>query len=278
MICLALQVCLKRNAVSLSITHIDLPAASYIPCDALKPYVASFMISEEAEAKQYTVLPGTNLVIGFQYRGRLDRVQDADVAPLSTAGITGLHDIPRVFRNKTHTGTVLVYFKEAGAAPFFNVPLHELFDESVSLDNFMLRSELLVFEEQLAEAQTDQDRITLTEYFLLARLRNTAPDKLVLTALAFIHQRQGNLRMTDLAAQLNISQSPLEKRFRQVVGTSPKKFASLVRFRHILKSHRQQPSLTHLAHKAGFYDQAHFIKTFKSFTGQAPDAFFSDAR
>jgi AraC-like DNA-binding protein len=267
-----------QNAVSLSTTHIDLPVTTYIPCDALQPYVASFIISEEAETKEYKVLPGTNLVIGFQYRGRLVRVQGADIHPLSTAGITGLHETPRVFSNVAHTGTVLVHFKEAGAAPFFNMPLHELFDESVSLDNFMLRSELLVFEEQLAEARTDQERITLTERFLLARMRNTVPDKLVLTALAFIHQHQGNLRMIDLAAQLNISQSPLEKRFRQVVGTSPKKFAALVRFQHILKSRRQQPSLTHLAHEAGFYDQAHFIKTFKSFTGQAPDAFFSDTR
>ncbi|MBT1686824.1 helix-turn-helix transcriptional regulator [Fulvivirgaceae bacterium PWU37] len=235
------------------------------------------MISEEAETKEYKVLPGTNLVIGFQYRGQLVRIQDAAVNPLSTAGITGLHDTPRIFRNAAHTGTVLVYFKEAGAAPFFNMPLHELFDESVSLDNFMLRSELLVFEEQLAEANTDQDRIALTERFLIGRLRDTTPDKLVLAALALIHQHQGNLRITDLAAQLNISQGPLEKRFRQAVGTSPKKFAALVRFRHVLKSYHARQSLTHLAHAAGFYDQAHFIKTFKSFTGETPDTFFTVA-
>ncbi|MBT1710332.1 hypothetical protein KK062_18945 [Fulvivirgaceae bacterium PWU5] len=149
-----------QNAVSLSTTHIDLPVATYIPCDALQPYVASFIISEEAETKEYKVLPGTNLVVGFQYRGRLVRVHDADIHPLSTAGVTGLHETPRVFRNVANTGTVLVYFKEAGAAPFFNMPLHELFDESVSLDNFMLRSELLVFEEQLAEARADHGRNT----------------------------------------------------------------------------------------------------------------------
>lgn len=233
------------------------------------------MISEEAETKEYTVLPGTNLVIGFQYRGQLVRVQHNAIHPLSTAGITGLHDTPRVFLNAVHTGTVLVYFKEAGAAPFFTTPLHELFDESVSLDNFMLRSELMVFEEQLAEARTADERIALTEKFLIGRLRTTAPDKLVLTAVALIHQHKGNLRMTELAAKLNISQSPLEKRFRQAVGTSPKKFAALVRFQYVVKNHRTQPSLTLLAHDAGFYDQAHFIKTFKSFTGETPEAFFS---
>jgi AraC-like DNA-binding protein len=264
-----------QNAVSLCETNDDVPFSTYLPCDTLKPYVASFMISEEADTKEYKVLPGTNLVIGFQYRGQLVRVDDHAITPLSPAGITGLHDTPRVFRNGAHTGTVLVYFKEAGAAPFFNMPLHELFDESVSLDHFMVRSELMVFEEQLAEARADHDRIALTEKFLMSRLRDVTPDKLVLTALALIHQHKGNLRMTDLAAQLNISQSPLEKRFRQAVGTSPKKFAALVRFQYVVKNYRTKSSLTYLAHDAGFYDQAHFIKTFKSFTGETPDAFFS---
>ncbi|WP_267292376.1 AraC family transcriptional regulator [Parachryseolinea silvisoli] len=33
-----------------------------------------------------------------------------------------------------------------------------------------------------------------------------------------------------------------------------------------------------MAHEAGFYDQAHFSKTFKFFTGETPDAFFSESR
>jgi methylphosphotriester-DNA--protein-cysteine methyltransferase len=75
--------------------------------------------------------------------------------------------------------------------------------------------------------------------------------------------------------QLHISQSALEKRFRQAVGASPKKFASIVRLKSVIKQYDGANSLTALGYEAGFYDQAHFIKEFKAFTGDTPEKFFS---
>jgi AraC-like DNA-binding protein len=59
------------------------------------------------------------------------------------------------------------------------------------------------------------------------------------------------------------------------VGTSPKKFASIVRLKHVIHQYNPDHSLTELAYEAGFYDQAHFIKEFKLFTGATPEKFFS---
>jgi methylphosphotriester-DNA--protein-cysteine methyltransferase len=100
------------------------------------------------------------------------------------------------------------------------------------------------------------------------------PDKLALAALALIHQRKGNIRIRDLAQQLHTSQSPLEKRFRAAVGASPKKFASIVRLKYLLRQSPKSGSLTGLGYEAGFYDQAHFIKEFKAFTGDTPENYF----
>ncbi len=125
---------------------------TFIPCEALRPFIKSFIIQETLAETTYKVLPDTGLVIGFQYRGKLSRIEDNKTISLSVSGISGLADHARMFQNSADIGTVLVCFKEAGAAPFFGQPLHELFRESVSLDNFMLRSELLCLEEKLAEA------------------------------------------------------------------------------------------------------------------------------
>lgn len=249
---------------------------TYIPCDALKPFIRSFIIQESTEASTYKVLPDTGVVIGFQYKGRLSRLDDGAELPLSISGISGLADHCRTFRNSPDIGTILVLFREAGAAPFFRQPIHELFRESVSLDNFMLRSELLSLEEQLAEATADAKRISAVEQFLIKRISPAEPDKLVLAALAIIHKAKGDIRIKDLLDQLHISQSPLEKRFRQAVGTSPKKFASIVRMKNVIKQYDPANSLTDLAYEGGFYDQAHFIKEFKTFTGDTPENFFKD--
>lgn len=247
----------------------------YIPCDVLKPFVQSLVISENTSESTYKVLPGTGLVIGFQYKGRLSNIVNGQEVRLSTSGISGLADHFKVFKNSFDIGTVLVVFKEGGAVHFFREPLHELFRESVSLDNFMLRSELLSVEDKLMEAKTDKEKILAVENFLLGRLNNVEPDKLILAALALIHKHKGNIRIKEMAEQLHTSQSPLEKRFRQIVGTSPKKFASIVRFKHVLAQYQPGLSLTELGYEAGFYDQAHFIKEFKLFTGQTPESFFN---
>jgi hypothetical protein len=185
--------------------------------------VKSFAVQETPTQHTYKVLPDTGLVIGFQYKGTLSRLQQDAETPLSISGISGLTDHSLTFKNAPDIGTVLVFFKEAGVFPFFRQPLHELFGESVSLDNFMLRSELLCLEEQLAEAKTDAHRITCVEQFLINRMTHTEPDKLVLAALSLIHQSKGTIRIKELMELLHTSQSPLEKRFRQVVGAPPQK-------------------------------------------------------
>lgn len=250
-------------------------SAIYIPSAILQPYIHSFSVQEKDTENTYKVVPGTGLVIGFQYKGSLSYHDKGSTIQLSQAGVTGLRDSFREFKNEAGTGTVLVIFKEAGAAPFFRQPLHELFGESLSLDNFILRSELLLLEEQLCEAATAAARINVTEQFLISRLEEKEQDPLVLSALSLIHTHKGNIRISELAKQLHSSQSPLEKRFRKIVGASPKKFASIVRLKNAMAQYKPGVPLSGIGYEAGFYDQAHFIKEFKTFTGETPENYFS---
>lgn len=247
---------------------------TYIPADILKPFVKSFAISENGKAGSYKILPDTSIVMGFQYSGKLSYSENGKTTPLNSAGVTGLRDTFRLFSNSENTNTVLVMFTETGAAMFFHPPMHEIFGSSVSLDDLILRSQMDVIADQLNEEKTDIGRINCIEKFLIARINYKANDELVNLAVTFIKQQKGNIKITALAQKLNISQSQFEKRFRKIVGASPKKFASIVRLRSIL-SVKDIPDYTSLGLDAGYYDQAHFIKDFKSFTGETPEQFLS---
>lgn len=247
---------------------------TFIPREQLRPFVRLFAISESPDEQVYNVLPGTEVVMGFQYQGVLYHQRQNSNSLLTSSGITGILNSNRFFRNSADTGSVLVYFREGGAGAFFDQPVHELFNESISLENLMLRSELLVLEEQLREAVSDRKRIDILEDFLVCLLRETKPDLLVSAAVALIFEQKGQLRISELAKQLNISQSPLEKRFRKLIGTSPKKFSTIVRLKHTIRYFNPDEPLTTAGFNAGFYDQAHFIKEFKSLTSQTPEDFF----
>lgn len=260
------------------ISHLEMRLRTYLPCDILQPYVKSIDIQETITETVYKVLPDTSLVMGFQYKGALSTFLGLQETRLSPYGITGMPDRFRLFKNTADTGTVLVFFKVAGAVMFFRESLHEFAGRSVSLDNFLLQSELSLLEEQLQESGTDAKRVRLVEEFLLSRITPGSKDEMVMEAVRYIQGSKGNIKMRELTSHLYVSSSPFEKRFRSIVGTSPKKFASLVRLKNVLTSYRSGQSLTEIAHGAGFYDQSHFIKQFKTFTGDTPENFFRGAK
>jgi AraC-like DNA-binding protein len=240
----------------------------------LRPYISRYLIQETGNAGSNRILPDTSLVMGFQFSGSVAWKNGSAIEPLSTAGITGILHRAREFSNAPSTGTILVYFKPGGAAPFLSLPLQELQDQSVSLYDLLPNASLRETAERMILAPAHEQRITELERLLLSVLREDRTDPLAAEALSRIIHSGGSRRIKEIATELSISQRQLERRFRVIAGASPKQFASLVRFRQALKRHPQNASLTALGYDAGYFDQAHFIREFRSFTGLPPLAFF----
>jgi len=244
-----------------------------IPTEKLRPYIKHLVITESIDERTYKVFPSTGLVIGLQYKGRLTDVTNDKENVLATAGITGLQNRVKIFRNSPGIGTILIFFTETGITYFSNTPADELFNQSVSLDNIINKDKIAVVEEKLAIASTDAERIKLVERFLLSEIKERKADNLVIEAVKLIYASRGAIRIKELGEKLCISQSPFEKRFRKSVGTSPKKFASIVRFNAVLNNIGKIKSLTEICYENNFFDQAHFIKDFKQYTGDTPENF-----
>lgn len=244
-----------------------------IPTDRLKPYIRYFVISENAEQQTYKVFPSTSLVIGFQYKGRLSIWENEKENDLAPAGITGITGSFKLFSNTADIGTILICFTETGFAQFTPCPAHELYNQSISLDHLFDTRKITETEEKLSLATTDSQRIRVIEHFLLSQLREKHTDKLIVEAINLIYQSKGTIRIKALNDRLHISQSPFEKRFRKLVGTSPKKFTSIVRFQSVLRDLKAYKGLTETCYENNFFDQPHFIKSFKQFTGQTPEQF-----
>lgn len=245
----------------------------FIPTERLRPYIKYFAVSENEFENEYKVLPSTGLVVGFQYKGQLAIMRNNKEDKLSSAGITGISDSFKIFKNSADIGTILVYFTETGFAHFASHPVNELFNISLSLDDIFKKDIVAEVEEKLALATTDKHRIKIIEQFLLSRIRDIKADKLITEAVTLIYQSKGAIRIKELNEQLFISQSAFEKRFRKIVGTTPKKFASIIRFNAALDSLNKARSLTELCYENNFFDQSHFIRDFKQFTGDTPENF-----
>ncbi|TCD03226.1 helix-turn-helix transcriptional regulator [Pedobacter psychroterrae] len=174
-----------------------------------------------------------------------------------------------------NSANILVHFKEGGANAFLDLPLHELFESNVELDHFFLPSELRALQDQIEAPESVQAKVSIVQSFLISRLRYNKPDLLIGHAIEKIKMANGIISVKDLSENLHISIDAFEKRFRKIAGATPKQFSDIVRMKSLIAQVHFNHSLLDTALNAGFFDQSHFIRSFKGFTGQTPKEFLS---
>ena len=247
----------------------------FIPTEQLRPFIKTYRIIESEDELVNRVLPSTSLAIAFRCKGYVNYIKENRHEKLPVSTISGIRKSVRLINYAKDTATLIIQFKEAGAKAFFKEPLHELFEESVSLDNFIPQQKIAIIEELLMEAKTNNQKIAVIEQFLLSRLHNYKPDNLISAAITIIQSKKGIVKIKELADALFISQDAFEKRFRKTKGSSPKQYCYVVRIKSIIDHKQKNQNLIDLAIDAGYFDQPHFNKDFKLFTGQTPSEFFN---
>lgn len=157
-------------------------------------------------------------------------------------------------------------------------PLAEFRDSTLTLRDLNNKS-LLFLEDAVAGCRSVAEIAATLDTFFLGRLSTASPhDALVDYALQRIQAERGMSSIARLAKTLQIDARTLERRFLACFGMTPKKYARIVRFKHSYHRLIARPrgSVGDL-HLEGYYDQSHFNKEFKYFTGCAPSALI-DAR
>ncbi|MBV8253722.1 MAG: helix-turn-helix transcriptional regulator [Chitinophaga sp.] len=97
-----------------------------------------------------------------------------------------------------------------------------------------------------------------------------------LQACQLIREYRGNITMQAVAGEFGRSGRYLETMFKDSLGISPKTYAGIIRIRSLidqLQTGAYKSRLTAMALEQGFYDQAHFIKYFKSIVSISPGKF-----
>lgn len=176
------------------------------------------------------------------------------------------------------TGIFSVRFHPGGFLPFSNVPISSMENRAVPLTE-LFPDDAITLENSVLNASTHEERINLVESFLLRKLaRPESIDRIVKSCVELILQLNGQLSVGDLSERLNVNRRHLERKFLKVIGLSPKQLLKIVRLQSTLKylADKNFENLTSVAHEAAYYDQAHFIKDFKEFTGLSPKKFFDN--
>jgi AraC-like DNA-binding protein len=157
-----------------------------------------------------------------------------------------------------------------------------VFNDQVSDLGDIIGSPVKNLHAQLLETKDEDKRIGLIEIFLLKRLignekKSSRIDK-VADILTSIKKNPAENNLGNIATKHGITPRYLHKLIYQHTGLSPTSFNKINRFQFSLKliAKNEQP-LTTIAYSSGYFDQSHFIKDFKSFTGVTPSAYLENA-
>ncbi len=133
--------------------------------------------------------------------------------------------------------------------------------------------------QKIIQATSTKKRIEIIEDFLLDKLSDKVTiDNIVKTTIDAMLLTKGSTAINTMLKNDLSKRRQLERKFTKKVGISPKQLGKVVRLQTALKMllNRQSENLTKIAYDSEYYDQAHFIKDFKEFTGTTPKEFLED--
>ncbi|NOK57618.1 MAG: hypothetical protein GFH27_549303n117 [Chloroflexi bacterium AL-W] len=165
--------------------------------------------------------------------------------------------------------TTQIVLKPHGLQTFFGINASILTNTLVELNAFSSDD----LNMQLLEANGDQEHIRLLTNFLSVRLRQmNVTDTLVQEGLRLIHKNMGMITVKHLLNTLSISERQFERRFNQTVGLTPQFYIRVKRFNAAIRLMKkgQFERLGDIVYALNFYDQSHFIRDIKAFSGITP--------
>ena len=192
------------------------------------------------------------------------------------AFLTGQTTEPYLLEMRPGTTVYGIRFFPFTAAPFLRIAASQTTDRLVSLHDLACVTELVNCLQPNASATfTGFEKILLNLYdntdFTTNQFSYTRH------AVSEILKTNGMVKTKELVRQTGVSQRYLDSLFKQYVGITPKALCRIIQLNYfIYHQSRIDTSLTKGGYEAGFYDQSHLIKSFKTFTEQSPKAFFQN--
>lgn len=251
---------------------------NYIPHPALHEFIACLLVCtnhlEQGEKHVFSPFPPNPQQSIIFYIDDLCEIQDFNSGEINVTPpcmIVGPH-LKRInSRMGIHHRMVYVGFKPGGLFRLLGIPMKELFDGAFDATE-LIGNNIRYINEQLKDAKEFEEMKNIVECFLLSmllQLRAKQPFDAAIQQLLISH---GNIAIDKIANLSCLGVRQFERKCYEKIGMSPKIYARLMRFSRAYRMREMNPNLswTHIAHTAGYYDQMHFIRDFKTFAGVTP--------
>jgi AraC-like DNA-binding protein len=246
------------------------------PSPALRRFIDSYWFlrgDRGASFEPQPVLPDGRMEIVLNFGERFRRYDGEGGSELQPPRmLVGQMDHHVTIRATGSVDLLGIRFHPTGAHPLLGFAMSELSNRLVPLGDVIDLPDRLSDRKSIAELAGALDSVLMPRFAGVLDSAGSDFEAAIRSAV----QGEGRVSVDELASSTGLGPRQLERRFRERVGLGPKRFLKILRFQGVFRrSSSQARDWAEVALDCGYYDQSHFIRDFKSFTGVSPDAFFA---
>lgn len=224
------------------------------------------------------VVPNANIKLTVSYQNGIVAAINGKSFLSKEHDITlaGLIDVPVILDadEDLTTETIGVEFNPQGAYRFFHFTLNDIQNQIYSLTDILgnIGNRLI---EHINNTKALQQKIIVLQQFLLSQLSLSNEDLIFEYCIKKIASSKGRITIKELEKKTGYSSRWLNIKFNNKLGVSPKNLCSIIRFKQYYQGFisGNEKLFSRNDFYEVYYDQSHFIKNFKRFTGLPPARF-----
>jgi AraC-like DNA-binding protein len=255
-----------------------------LPGQKLKPYIRCFYFYESHADLVFDdiVFPSGNMEVIFNLGEGAWKIKKDDTFYTTPAiELWGQITKPLAIRSSGKNTMLGIRFYAHSSSYFFKADVSALNNEIVDGTD-LFGSTIKTLHTRLSAIADLDSRIALIEDYLLNRLTISEKKhnkiRFVGEIANSLRNNYNNEKITSVSTRNKISVRYLNQLFSRYTGLTPKLFCQINRFQHslnLINSNEQR--LTSIGYDSGYFDQSHFIREFKLFTGITPTSFSKQA-
>jgi len=252
----------------------------FFPCSILSPFVECYFIWDSEGSLETTMViespPNGFCSIVFNYADPYylqNKKYERLAVPMQFISGQSIYSYKLFLEGEI--GVAGIVFKPAALATIFHLPIYEYTEERIDLYKVFKKSIVDKYANEI-KISSEEQKVHLLEEFLMQQYRIQKPEPDYIDQAAnFIVEHNGLLQVSDLLKDSCMSRRSFERKFFQKVGLSPKYYARVRRIGYLLSfvAGKRTADWPKILAECEFYDQAHFIKDFKEFTGRSPQQY-----
>lgn len=244
--------------------------------EPLAPYVENYWFLTHAPGEQVELRVDVfvdarpDLIFNFGAPYNRDVIGGASTS-IAGPNLDAQRLVPIRIRQRGAVRIAGVRFRLGGLAPFARRPLDRWSGLTPSPEK-VLGADIRGLEAALRDTADADESARLLDEFFLGRLRIDAAQSRFGRMLAAIVDSEGPVAAGRLVELSGVSSRQVERIFAHRLGFPPRTVGRVVRFQSALRRLMPDPGvpLGDVAADAGYYDQAHFVRDFRTFTGGVP--------